>query len=361
MNLSQKDVALSNLERSNMQAVILAAGKSTRTYPLTLTKPKPLLKVANKTILEYNLECIQDLVSEIIIVVGYKKDMIMNFIGGKFRGVKVIYVEQKEQLGTGHALSICSEYINEKFVLMMGDDIYSKEDIKNCSGYDYSILVAKSYNPENFGAVIEKNGILQKFIEKPKNFVSDIVSTACYSFEPGIFGFLKKIKKSGRGEFELPDAVILLSKNEKFYLVRSTKWIPIVYPWDLLKADKELRKNKNLAGEGSIVKGKVMNSSIGNNCKVYGNVANSIIMDNSFIREDSSIEDSVIGENVKFSGKIESSNNVFSDVNRRKIQAKRIGAIVADNVVAENVVLKPGVKIWPNKKILNMTVTADIT
>ena len=86
-----------------MQAVILAAGKSTRTHPLTLTRPKPLLKVANKAILEYNLKAIQDIVDEVILVVGYKKDMIKDFISKNFPKLNVKFVEQKEQLGTGHA------------------------------------------------------------------------------------------------------------------------------------------------------------------------------------------------------------------------------------------------------------------
>ena len=64
---------------SKMQAVILAAGKSKRTYPLTITKPKPLLKVANKTLLEHNLDNLIGFVDEIVIVVGYKKNLIERF------------------------------------------------------------------------------------------------------------------------------------------------------------------------------------------------------------------------------------------------------------------------------------------
>ena len=75
-----------------MQAVILAAGKSTRTYPLTLTKPKPLLKVANKAILEHNLEAIKDTAEEIIIVAGYKKDMLEEFILKNYPKLKIKFV-----------------------------------------------------------------------------------------------------------------------------------------------------------------------------------------------------------------------------------------------------------------------------
>ena len=67
-----------------MKAVLLCAGKSTRTYPLTLTRPKPLLQVANTTILEHNLTQLQGLVSEAVLIVGYKKDMIQQRIGKKY-------------------------------------------------------------------------------------------------------------------------------------------------------------------------------------------------------------------------------------------------------------------------------------
>ena len=115
-----------------MQAVILAAGKSTRTYPLTLTRPKPLLKVGNKAILEYNLDNLNGIVSEAIIVVGYKKNMIKEYFGKKYRGIKLEYVEQKQQLGTGHALLVAQNHVKGRFILMMGDDIYAGEDMEAC-------------------------------------------------------------------------------------------------------------------------------------------------------------------------------------------------------------------------------------
>src|SRR3989338_554814 len=105
-----------------MQAIILAAGKSTRTFPLTLTRPKPLLKVGKKTLLEHNLEQLDGLFDEVILVVGYKKEMLTNFID-KIKNnykFKIRFVEQKEQLGTGHALLQVKDIVKDKFLLMMG-------------------------------------------------------------------------------------------------------------------------------------------------------------------------------------------------------------------------------------------------
>ena len=343
-----------------MQAVILAAGKSTRTYPLTLTRPKPLLKVANKTILGHSLDNLSGFIDEVILVVGYKKEMIKGQFGNKYRNMKLSYIEQKEQLGTGHAVSIVEPHIKDRFILLMGDDIYSEEDIKNCIKYKYSILTAKVKDPKNFGVITQKNGILADFIEKPKTFVSNLANTAFYCFDKRIFEHINQIKKSERNEFELPDAIKLLSKNEKIHCVKAKQWLPIGYPWDLLKADKILRNNKNFIGKNSKINGKVKNSSIGSNCTISGKVKNSIIMDSSIIGKNSIIEDSIIGEKVRFSGKILSKKHATSIMNNKKIKINNFGAVIADNVKAKNVIINSGCKIWPNKKISNKTISSDL-
>ncbi len=343
-----------------MQAVILAAGKSTRTYPLTLTRPKPLLKVANKTLLEHNLDNLIGLVDEIIIIVGYKKNLIKKYMGYKYKNIKIRYVDQKQQLGTAHATSLAEPYIKGRFILFAGDDIYSKPDMKNCAKMQNAVLTARVKNPRDFGVILAKNNILIDFVEKPKTFVSDLISTSFYSFGKKIFSYINKIKKSARNEFELPDAVKLMSKDEKFYCIASKHWLPIGYPCDLLNADRILRKGKNLIGKNSRVYGNIKNSSIGNNCVIKGNVKNSIIMDNTLIDKNSVVEDSVIGDNVHFRGKIISMSTSYSTVNGKKIKVDRLGVIIGDNVTAINVKIKAGCKIWPNKKINNRIIMHDI-
>ncbi|MBI2557851.1 NTP transferase domain-containing protein [Candidatus Woesearchaeota archaeon] len=324
-----------------MQAVILAAGKSTRTYPLTLTRPKPLLQVANKSLLEHNLENLNNVADEVIIVVGYKKDMIKKQIGKTYKNLKIKYVEQRQQLGTAHALSIAQSYIKNRFILLMGDDIYSKGDVKKCIKHRYAILTTRVKNPKNFGVIIEKNSILTDFVEKPKKFISDLASTAFYSLDRKIFDYLKHIKKSKRNEFEMPDAIKMLSRKQKIYCIKSKNWSPIIYALDLLKADQKLRKNKNMIGKNTKVYRNLKNSSVGNNCIIKGIVRNSIVMDKTFIDVNSIVEDSIIGENVYFKGKISDS-------------------VIADNVKAKNVVIKPGCKIWPSKKISDLIVEWDV-
>ena len=343
-----------------MQAVILAAGKSTRAYPLTLTKPKPLLKVANKTLLEHNLDNLNDVVEKAVIIVGYKKKLIKDCIGKKYKNIKISYVEQKQQLGTGHAVSIVERYVKDRFILLMGDDIYSKEDISKCAKFRYSVLTTMSKSWRNFGVVVEKNGLLVDFTEKPKKFVSGLINTALYSLDKKIFYYLKRIKKSERNELELPDAVKLLSKDEEVHCVKTNNWLPIGYPWDLLKVDRILRDDRNIIGRNSKISGNVKNSSIGNNCIIKGNVSNSILMDNTIIEKGSLVEDSVMGENVYFKGKIYAKSNVFSMVKGKKIKIDKLGAIIADNVKAKNVVVKAGCKIWPSKRISNKTISKDL-
>ncbi len=144
-----------------MQAVMLAAGKSTRTYPLTLTRPKPLLKFMNKTLIEHNLQQLEGLVNEVIIVIGYKGEMIKKKIGNKFGKLKIIYVEQKKQLGSGHALMEVKDLLKDRFLVMNGDDIYCKKDIAKCLKHKYCVLAKPEERPERFGVIILKKNYVE--------------------------------------------------------------------------------------------------------------------------------------------------------------------------------------------------------
>ena len=389
-----------------MQAVILAAGKSTRTYPLTLTRPKPLLKAANKTILEHNLEQLEGLVEEVIIVIGHKGEMIKDFMKGKFKSLKIRYVEQKKQLGTGDALLKAKKYIKNRFVVLAGDDFYSREDIKQCLNEKYCVLGCKVKDYSNFGILRTKGKFLEMIIEKPERFISNIANTSLYVLDNGIFDV--KIKKSQRNEYEAVDLINHL-KNKVVVKVVKDYWIPIGFPWSLLEANifflnKKKRSEikgvvekgvtikgnvilgkKSIIKSGSYIEGPVMigenciigpnaylrpATAIGDNCKIRAEVVDSIIMKNTTAKHFSYIGHSVIGENCNIAAGTVTADyrhdckEHITIIGGKKINSgrKKLGCFIGDNArTGINTSIYPGRSIWPGKTTLpGEIVTEDI-
>ncbi len=383
-----------------IQAVIMAAGKSTRTWPLTLTKPKPLLKVMNKEIIKHNLDALQGLVGEVIIIVGFKKEMIIEEIGHKYGKLKISYAEQKTQLGTGHALKYVEKLIKGKFIVMGGDDIFSKKDIKACLRHKYAVLGCKVEDPGRFGVFVVKGKEVKKVVEKPKEFVSDIANAGLYVFDKSVFEF--KLKKSQRGEYEIIDYINALIKKERVVCENvKGRWLSVGYPWDLIEANSVLvsemkndikgKVEKNVIVEGKLkagkgtkilsgtyIKGNVIigeNCLIGPNCYLRGNtsigngchigqaveIKNSIIMDNAKVPHLSYIGDSVIGKNSNLGAGTITANlkhdneNVRSVVKGKIVDTgrRKLGTIIADDVhTGINTTIYPGRKIWPGVSTL---------
>ena len=188
-----------------MKAVILAAGKSTRLHPLTVSRSKVMLTVANTTILEYNLQQLEQtkLIDEVVIVVGFCSEGIMTKLGSKFGKMKLAYAFQTEQLGTGHALLQAEKFLSgeKKFLLIMGDDLYSSADIKKCASHGSCVLAKKVANIGSFGKIIADKGALKSLVEKPDESGIGLANTACYALPNSIFKLLHSLKKSNRGEY----------------------------------------------------------------------------------------------------------------------------------------------------------------
>ena len=229
------------------KAVILAAGQGKRMEELTKFLPKPLLPINNRPFLFYTLKTLKELgFQEIGIVVHYKKEKIRKFL--KKHKLKAVLIEQKKLLGTGHALKAVKNFAREdNFLVLMGDDYYSKENIKLISQKDdrYSYLLGyKHKNPERFGVLIEKNGFLKRIVEKPKKFISNLVNIGLYKLSPEIFKALEKIKLSKRGEYELTDALSLLAKFKKVKVLKVNKgWLSMNTPEEAEIMDLFFTKN----------------------------------------------------------------------------------------------------------------------
>jgi len=229
-----------------MKVVILAAGKGTRMKSNT---NKTLIKIKGKTILNYSMDLLLDFVDEFIFVIGHKGSEVKEEIGINYKGKEVKYVIQEEQLGTGHALYQAKDLVNDKFINLNGDDIYSLEDIKECLKYELAVLTTTVKDPENYGVVIQEDGYLKTIVEKPKEFISDLITTGLYVFTPQIFDELNDIisndKKSDRGEFEVVDAATQLAKKKKFKVVKvKGYWFPHNKMEDVKKTEEFFKNHK---------------------------------------------------------------------------------------------------------------------
>ena len=387
-----------------MKAVIFAAGKSTRTYPLTLTRPKPLLPVANKPIGAHQIEALPASVDTVIMVVGYREEMIRAYFGAEYGGRKIEYVTQTEQKGTGHALLQCAPLISEPFLAFNGDDLYARDDFEALSKQEQAALVKTVADPRLFGIyeVTDGNRVV-RLVEKPKEVFSNLANIGAYKFTPEVFEVLAHTPPSERGEIEITCAIQTLAERGDFRAVTAERyWLPIGYAWDLLDANLYMLENHMpveihgevspaahvhgplYVGKGSAVlpgvyiEGPVM---IGEGCKVGPNcylrpgtvlgrgckvgqgceVKNSILMDGASVPHLSYVGDSVIGEkanlgcgtvtaNYRHDGKNHRSQikDVLVDTGRRKL-----GAIIGDGVhTGIHTSIYPGRKLWPHTSTL---------
>src|SRR3989344_5660429 len=156
-----------------MKAIIVAAGEGTRMRPLTNDKPKQLVELQGKPLLDHILNSLPEEISALIIVVGYKGDQIRTWYGVTHAGKPITYVEQTERKGTWHALSLCEPYIEkgEKFFYLYADDLHGREGLRECiaaSDKGCTMSVTEVEDPRRFGVVeIDETGKITHAEEKP--------------------------------------------------------------------------------------------------------------------------------------------------------------------------------------------------
>ncbi len=225
-----------------MKAVIFAAGEGKRLHPLTLTRPKPLVEVLGKSLIQHIWEVLPADISEVVVVVGYKQEMMREFLKDEFMGKKVTYVEQLEPLGTAHALKLCRSHLEneEKFLLMYADDLHGKEAIIECAKHDSALLVSFVEDPRRFGVVVvNDNGTIKNIEEKPEHPKSNLAATGVYILTPKIFNY--DASHTRKGEYYLTDMIEGYIKDFPVQVVESNFWVPIAYPHDILHAEEILR------------------------------------------------------------------------------------------------------------------------
>ena len=406
-----------------MIGVILAAGEGQRLRPLTLTRPKHMIPVGGKPILEHLVNAVRAAgIKEILVVVGYKAETIKEYFGnGSEFGVSINYVNQKRILGTADAIASVKKHVNEDFLVVNGDLLSSSDAIKSVIKMHEKVksiatlAAVKVEKPEQYGVLKVKDGRLTDIIEKPssKTSSSNLVNAGIYLFSIEIFDFIEQTKISKRGELEITDSIHLIVKNGKTVAVTeipSDSWLDIGRPWDLLDANMRVLKSikpsilgrvekgahikgpvfvgrNTIIRSGAYIEGPVFigdGSDIGPNCYVrpytsigrnvrIGNaceIKNSILMDGVRIGHLSYVGDSIIGEGCNLgAGSISANLRFDKKTVKMKIRGEKIdtgrmkmGVIMGDNVMTGiGALFMPGVTIGHNSWIgPNIVVYNDV-
>ncbi|MGZ4901573.1 MAG: bifunctional sugar-1-phosphate nucleotidylyltransferase/acetyltransferase [Halobacteriota archaeon] len=333
-----------------MKAIVLAAGEGTRLRPFTLTQPKAMVPVANRPILEYVIDSLARCgITDVTLVVGYKKEKVMNYFeGGKKFGLTISYVEQPQQLGTAHAIKLAEDSIEENFLVLNGDNLISPqaiEEVTSSAAGDVTLLLTVKENVKGYGVVTTEGNRVTQIIEKPGTDISHYINTGIYVFTPAAFNEIPYTKISPRGEYEITDTIQRMI--EKHYDVRgvhtSSMWIDASYPWDLLNANAAVLadvKEEQVQG----------NNQIEDKAHVKGSV---IVGENSIIRSGSYVlgpaiigKDVDIGPNVTILPSTSIGNGVtidsFTEVRNSLIMSDvRLGShsLVANSIVGKNTII----------------------
>ena len=249
------------------KVVVAAAGQGTRMLELSNNKSKHLINVQDRPFLAYLMDNLAAAgYDDIILVVGFKKELMEDFKQGFLKSakfpVKIQIVDQHEILGPkekeyGTACPIkCVKGIvgSENFIYVYGDNLFSVEDLKSMNIDDGFCYIAglRQDHPEKYGVLIEDgDDFLEEIIEKPKEFVGDLINAGLYKFTPEVFKKIDLIEKSPRGEYEITDAISLLS-NEKKVKIKKIKdyWHDFGNPEDVEKLSNFIKNGCKKVGEG---------------------------------------------------------------------------------------------------------------
>lgn len=223
---------------------------------LSKNKSKHLICVKQKPFLAYLIEnLLKAGYSDIILVVGFRADLMQGFL--KKYGFKARIVNQFEILGPkekeyGTLCPIkCVKVLvgKENFLAVYGDNLYSVRDLKSFQIDDNYCYVGGhlSEHPEKYGVLLEDNGFLKAIVEKPKEYIGNLINTGLYKFTPDVFEKIPQVELSPRGEYELTDAITLLAKDKKVKIKKIQDfWLDFGNPGDIIKCSKFLKKIKIL-------------------------------------------------------------------------------------------------------------------
>jgi len=362
-----------------MEGVVLAAGEGKRMRPLTARRPKVMLPLANRPMMEHLVCAARDAgITDFVFVVGYGEREIRSHFGdGSELGINIRYAPQRQQHGTADAVRSVRDLVSEPFLLLNGDMILKNTDIADlCRCKIPCMGISTTDHPGDYGTVMVENDLVISLEEKSKNPKSDLINAGAYLFSSDIFDAVDRVRISSRGELELTDALFEFIAKKELSAHRLSYWIDVGNPWDMLDANLTLMstlpsESKGIVeegvsligivviGEGSVVKSGTYiegpciigkncrigphayirgSTSIGDDCHIghCTELKNSIIMKGTKIPHFNYIGDSVIGAGCNFGAGTKIANlrhdHATVRVCGKDTRRKKFGAVIGDGV-----------------------------
>lgn len=363
-----------------MRAVIMAGGEGTRLRPLTCGRPKPMVPVANKPVMEHILDLLKmHGIVNVAATLQYMPDMVREYFedGSKF-GIRLKYYVENKPLGTAGSVKNAEDFLDGTFLVISGDAL-TDIDLKSAVGFHTernatATLVLKRVDvPLEYGVVVtDGDGRIIRFVEKPGwgEVFSDTVNTGIYILSPEIFDYIRPGEAFDFSKNLFP--LLLKDKKRMYGYITEDYWCDIGDAAAYIKAHNDIMNGivkVNIPGEekeagiligtGTEIDDGVFLRApciIGSGCRIRENAeigSFSVIGNNSIISDRCGVKRSIIwkncflGDNVQLRGSI-----ICGNVHIKKDATVFEQSIVGEHsLVDERVVIRPSVKVWPDKYI----------
>jgi len=368
-----------SVNNSVMQAVVMAGGEGTRLRPLTTNRPKPMVPIVNKPMLEHSLNLLkQHGFKDVVLTLHYLPNVVSEYFqeGDEF-DVKLTYLIEEKPLGTAGGVKNAERYLDGTFVVFSGDvltdiNLSKALNFHKQSGASATIVLTRVPNPTEYGIVItEKTGRVKQFLEKPgwSEVFSDTINAGIYILEPEV---LKHVKTDKEFDFSKDLFPKLLELGEPLYgFIADGYWCDIGSPTQYVQANQDALQgrlkvkipgsetNGIWIGEGAEIEDYVEIKEpalVGSKARIrksssIGSL--SVIGDGVAVDERASIKRSVIWNNSVIGQRADLVGCIIGEkCNVRDTAILLEGAVVGDEcMVGRGATVKSGIRIWPGKMI----------
>jgi UDP-N-acetylglucosamine diphosphorylase/glucosamine-1-phosphate N-acetyltransferase len=240
--------------------------------PLTDTRPKPLVPVGEKTLVEGVMEVCAPHVDGFVVVVGYMSEEVRTEVGDEFDGKEVEYVVQEERAGTADAVAEAANMVGKRFLVTNGDLVFSSDTVGRLVEEEGNAVSVKGVEqPSEYGVVETKQGDGEDdgnkeavgIVEKPDEPPTDLANAGVYVFDRDALDYVRGTSRSERGEEEITSSIAdMMEDGYRFGVVEHDYWLDVGYPWDLLKANGLVLTGSERRIEGVVENGATLKRNV---------------------------------------------------------------------------------------------------